>query len=452
MLSQIYTPGWSSNDGNAVPPHIADIPPVFKFHGLPVYWLLPGGHQTNTIVPTSVFHHVEGAPADTPRIFLSHMPVEHFEYDPAPGTKIFYLLREPRAVWGKPCTAVEPGRHRCCCSCCSCCCFCAALLCCSVPWGRHCCCAGTASVCTVHRCELSALRCAVLRSVLAQVHVPAARGVQQYCLQCACARTCEHTNFAHFPMSLVLQCCSFVFVASWLSCSRPPSTLHPHTFTHKHICTRVRVRAHHNVFAPGYPRSVPHKQQPFSLPEVAQIARDFVDGNLPLPPRFRERGPEFAWNAHALGWWQRLGGAANGAVVDFDVAMADPIRAVEQLQRYCGNNTARPAGYDARAEAIASRASRESASRGVASSSSYPNTAAQAEYHFPSATFVVPGSSLGADDLGDFVTLPAAIQELFNRSTLAWDVVRRAALFLPVGTLAATTNVLEYRDRFPTEQ
>ncbi len=201
-----------------------------------------------------------------------------------------------------------------------------------------------------------------------------------------------------------------------------------------------------------------HKQQQaFSPAEVAQFSRDFVDGNVPLPPRFRERGPEFSWNAHALGWWKRLGGrAAHSAFVDFDVAMGNPVAAVEQLQRYCGNNTnnninnnnnntARPAGYDA--QVIASRASRELASRGVASSSSYPNTAAQAEYHFPSATFVIQSDSpAGSNEpqrppawADDFFALPVAVQELFNGSNLAWDVVRRAGLLLPATTTTSSS-------------
>ena len=114
MLSQIYTPGWSADDGggDAAAPHMAAIPPFYKFHGFPLYWLLPSSHLANAVVPASVFDAVEAVPAGTPRIFLSHMPVEYFEYDPAPGTTILYLLREPHAVWGESPLQQQRQRRR----------------------------------------------------------------------------------------------------------------------------------------------------------------------------------------------------------------------------------------------------------------------------------------------------------------------------------------------------
>jgi hypothetical protein len=117
VLSQIYLPGWTADDAAAAAaaaPHMASVPPMYKFHGFPVYWLLPGtttttttttttatnGATTAAVVPDAVFDAVEAVPANVTRIFLSHMPAEHFEYRPAAGTKIFYLVREPHAVWG----------------------------------------------------------------------------------------------------------------------------------------------------------------------------------------------------------------------------------------------------------------------------------------------------------------------------------------------------------------
>lgn len=60
---------------------------------------MPGTSSDNTVIPDAVYEAVEAVPEGVPRIFLSHMPAEFFEYEPTPATKIFYLIREPHAVW-----------------------------------------------------------------------------------------------------------------------------------------------------------------------------------------------------------------------------------------------------------------------------------------------------------------------------------------------------------------
>jgi hypothetical protein len=186
--------------------------------------------------------------------------------------------------------------------------------------------------------------------------------------------------------------------------------------------------------------SPPPPTQAFSPLEVAQITHDFIHGNVPLPPRFRERGPDFSWSAHVRGWWQRLAGrvttttnntgsaAVDGArhlVVDFDAAMANPVAAVEQLQQYLSSRSRVVVGSEASAAVIAARASREATARLAAGASSHPNTAAEAEFHFPNAggSGAVQGGGDRPSWADDFWALPAPMQDMFNRShEAAWDL------------------------------
>eukprot|EP00750_Incisomonas_marina_P004155 INCI13444.3.p1 GENE.INCI13444.3~~INCI13444.3.p1 ORF type:complete len:423 (-),score=48.49 INCI13444.3:1008-2276(-) len=104
VLSKINVPEWTTesardNDLDLPSSIFAKVPPMQRFHGFPIYWLLPGTSSDNSVVPDAVYEAVEAVPEGVPRIFLSHMPAEFFEYEPTPSTKIFYLMREPHAVW-----------------------------------------------------------------------------------------------------------------------------------------------------------------------------------------------------------------------------------------------------------------------------------------------------------------------------------------------------------------
>jgi hypothetical protein len=278
VLSQIYAPWWSPDvdataaaGETAAARHMASMNPRVRFHGFPVFWLLTRGQPGDPAIPAAVFDAVEAVPWDTPRIFLSHMPVEHFEYEPAPGTKIVYLVREPREVW---------------------------------------------------------------------------------------------TSLLNF-------------------------------MSRRKMATNGLTG--------------------FLADDVVKITYDFVNGNVPLPPRFRERGAEFSWSAHVRGWWQRLkGGDNSGAMVDFGAAMADPIAAVEQLLRYCrGNSTtcndSSSSSSNAHHEAgvIAAGASRENMSRVFLSIHDHPTMAEEAEYHFPPQQQQQPWTA-------DYPALPFEMQRLFT--------------------------------------
>jgi hypothetical protein len=213
----------------------------------------------------------------------------------------------------------------------------------------------------------------------------------------------------------------------------------------------------------------------FSPQEAAQITRDFIRGELRLPPRFRERGPEFAWNAHVLGWWRRLFAAAppdttstiiaataTSAVVNFDEALADPVAAIQELLQFCNMNaSAGAAGQDAEEEAavaaavIAAHATREVTARVVMHARGDGSNAVEAAAHFPigsegssgggggggsgsggsggsggsiSRTVVHAGQKPPPSWARDFLALPAEVQALFNRSHSAWDLVVRGAM------------------------
>lgn len=97
---------------NPLKDHIRDleIPGAYVFHDVAVFWLLPESwldsrHENYKPIknygqiPDEVFDKVNSVPAHIPRIFLSHMPAEFFEYTPTPKTRIIYLMREPHAVW-----------------------------------------------------------------------------------------------------------------------------------------------------------------------------------------------------------------------------------------------------------------------------------------------------------------------------------------------------------------
>ena len=74
------------------------------FHNFPVFWMLPPGIDKASggeapEIPDAVFDEINRMPMNTPRIFLSHMPIDLFEFRLAPLTKVFYLIREPHGVW-----------------------------------------------------------------------------------------------------------------------------------------------------------------------------------------------------------------------------------------------------------------------------------------------------------------------------------------------------------------
>jgi hypothetical protein len=156
---------------------------------------------------------------------------------------------------------------------------------------------------------------------------------------------------------------------------------------------------------------------------------DFINGNVPLPPRFRERGPEFAWSAHVRGWRERLA-VEGGAMVDFGAALADPVAAVKQLLRFCSrNNTASTTQNEhddalhAAAVAIAAGASRERTVQLLAGSSDHPSTAVDAEHHFPGAGS--PPQQQEETWTADFSSLPPVLQRLFEHNAdAAWEDVR----------------------------
>lgn len=74
------------------------------FHNLPVFWMLPPGIDKASggeapEIPDAVYDDINSMPAHVPRIFLSHMPRDLFEFRVTPFTKVLYLIREPHGVW-----------------------------------------------------------------------------------------------------------------------------------------------------------------------------------------------------------------------------------------------------------------------------------------------------------------------------------------------------------------
>ncbi len=183
----------------------------------------------------------------------------------------------------------------------------------------------------------------------------------------------------------------------------------------------------------------------FSPHETAQITHDFIRGELRLPPRFRERGPEFAWNAHMLGWWRRLqlfaaarppaatadnaNARTTTAVVIFDEMLVDPVAAVRELLRFCNITTAAGAGAGAgmgvgvgagaaaaaattrdeeeaaAAAVIAARATREVTARVVTHARGDSSNAAEAAAHFPASGGSGSGGIGSSNSCGSIVVI-----------------------------------------------
>ena len=66
--------------------------------------------QKTPQVPDEVYAALERIPPSMPRIFLSHQPYMHFEYNPDRRTSVMYLLREPHEVWHSTLNMMERFR------------------------------------------------------------------------------------------------------------------------------------------------------------------------------------------------------------------------------------------------------------------------------------------------------------------------------------------------------
>ena len=86
----------------------AGVQDIYYFHGMRVFWLLPdawngvdengAGIPNTEDIPDAVYDAINGLPESTPRIFLSHMPTEFFEYSPTSKTTILCEAVLPMVV------------------------------------------------------------------------------------------------------------------------------------------------------------------------------------------------------------------------------------------------------------------------------------------------------------------------------------------------------------------
>ncbi len=99
-MSEALYPGYSTGD-HPWWRHFKNIVPANAFfHEFPIIWLLPEGKADHSGgFDDSIFEMINAVPPDVPRVFLSHMPTVHFEFEPTQHTRIMYLLREPHAQW-----------------------------------------------------------------------------------------------------------------------------------------------------------------------------------------------------------------------------------------------------------------------------------------------------------------------------------------------------------------
>ena len=100
IISESLYPGYATGENEFWADLKARVTAVAFFHDFPIIWLLPEAHTGETAgFANNVFQSIDEIPTNVTRIFLSHMPTIHFEFDPTPYTKIIYLMREPHSVW-----------------------------------------------------------------------------------------------------------------------------------------------------------------------------------------------------------------------------------------------------------------------------------------------------------------------------------------------------------------
>ncbi len=97
MVSEALFPGYSTNGSTWWTAFKAAVPADVFFHDFPILWLLPSVSKDQ--IADSTMALIDAVDPSVPRIFLSHMPVEHFEFELASRTRLIYILREPHAVW-----------------------------------------------------------------------------------------------------------------------------------------------------------------------------------------------------------------------------------------------------------------------------------------------------------------------------------------------------------------
>ncbi len=103
---------WAAFPGSSTLKQTAVVPDIYYFHGTPVFWLLAEawdgvdekgvGVPSTADIPDSVYDAINALPETTPRIFLSHMPTEFFEYSPTSKTTILCVKGLVSALFRAP--------------------------------------------------------------------------------------------------------------------------------------------------------------------------------------------------------------------------------------------------------------------------------------------------------------------------------------------------------------